>query len=84
MVKFIGLEKKEVKTMNKVNPLAYQRKLNGLSQSQLAKLSGVSVRAIQDYEQGKNDINKSAGETLYKLAKVCGCAMEDLLNIVVE
>jgi len=84
MVKFIGLEKKEVKTMNKVNPLAYQRKLNGLSQSQLAKLSGVSVRAIQDYEQGKNDINKSAGETLYKLATACGCAIEDLLIIVVE
>ena len=83
MVKFIGLEKKEVKTMNKVNPLAYQRKLNGLSQRELAEFSWVSVRLIQDYEQGRRDINKAAGETLYKLA-ACGCAMEDLLNIVVE
>lgn len=52
----------------------------GLSQSQLASASGVSVRMIQYYEQGVKDINKASGETLYKLSKVLGCKMEDLIE----
>lgn len=41
----------------------------GLSQSQLAKASGVSVRNIQEYEQGKKDINKAQALTVYKIAQ---------------
>lgn len=52
----------------------------GLSQSQLASASGVSVRMIQYYEQGVKDINKASGETLYKLSKALGCKMEDLIE----
>lgn len=52
----------------------------GLSQSQLADASGVGVRQIQNYEQGTRDINKAAGETLYKLSRALGCKMEDLIN----
>lgn len=53
----------------------------GISQSDLANQSGVSLRTIQGYEIGQRDINKASGETLYKLSKALGCLMEDLLHI---
>lgn len=49
-----------------------------LSQSQLAEKSGVSIRMIQYYEQGKNDINKAALETVIALADVLGCSPRDI------
>lgn len=53
----------------------------GLNQSGLSESSGVNVRMIQHYEQGFKNINKSTGETLYKLSKALGCKMEDLLEL---
>lgn len=52
----------------------------GLSQRELSKLSNVQIRSIQMYEQRNNDINKAQGETLYRLARVLGCNIEDLLE----
>ena len=52
----------------------------GLSQSQLAATSGVSVRMIQHYEQGTKDINKAEALKIYKLAQALGCNMEDLID----
>ncbi len=51
-----------------------------LSQSKLALLANVELRSIQMYEQRRNDINKAKAETLYKLARVLGCNIEDLLE----
>ena len=56
------------------------RENRGISQMELARLSGVSIRSIQMYEQRRNDINKAQGETLYKLANALGCNIEDLLE----
>ena len=56
------------------------RQQRGLSQSQLAKASGVNIRNIQLYEQGRNDIDKAQAQTLYKLARTLGCHIEDLLE----
>ena len=56
------------------------RENRGISQSELAKLSGVKLRSIQMYEQKVNDIDKSQGHTLYKLSRVLGCNIEDLLE----
>ena len=53
---------------------------NGISVDQLARRSGVSLRSIQMYEQRNKDINKASAETLYRLARVFGCRMEDLLE----
>lgn len=53
----------------------------GLSQSQFASRAGINVRKLQDYEQGHSNINKAAGETIYKLAKALDCTMEDLLDL---
>jgi DNA-binding XRE family transcriptional regulator len=56
------------------------RQAAGLSQTELARLAEVDLRSIQMYEQRRNDINKAQAETLYKLAKVLGCNIEDLLE----
>ncbi len=56
------------------------RKKRKLSQSELSGISGVSLRAIKAYEQGKLDIAKANGETLYKLAKTLDCTIEDLIK----
>lgn len=55
-------------------------KKRNLTQSELAEISGVSLRAIKAYEQGKLDISKAQGETLYKLSKTLDCAIEDLIK----
>ena len=52
----------------------------GCSQAELAKKTGVGLRSIQLYEQRQKDINKASAESLYKISKVLGCAMEDLLE----
>ena len=52
----------------------------GCSQSELARLSGVTLRSIQMYEQRRKDINKASADTLYSIAKVLGCSIEDLLE----
>ena len=57
------------------------RRCKNLSQSKLAEITGLNVRMIQYYEQGVKDINKAQAITLYKLSKVLGCKIEDLLNI---
>ena len=56
------------------------RKAYGCSQKKLAEMSGVSLRSIQMYEQRNKDINKAQSDSLYRLAKVLGCTMEDLLE----
>ena len=67
-----------------VDNLSKLRKIRtkrNLSQAKLSDLSGVNLRAIQDYEQGHKDINKAAGITLYKLAQSLRCNIEDLLEV---
>ena len=56
------------------------RENRGISQLELAKLSGVKLRSIQMYEQKVNDIDKAQGHTLYKISRVLGCNIEDLLE----
>lgn len=60
------------------------RESRGLSQSELAKVSGVSLRSIQMYEQRVNDIDKAQAQTVYKLSRVIGCSVEDLLENPME
>ena len=56
------------------------RESRGLSQTELAVESGVHLRSIQMYEQKANDIDKAQAKTLYKLSRVLGCEIEDLLE----
>lgn len=52
----------------------------GCSQKELARLSGVSLRSIQMYEQRNKDINHAQAISVYRLAKALGCQIEDLLE----
>lgn len=51
-----------------------------LSQRELAELSGVPVRTIQQYEQRQKNINKAQAEYLVMLAKVLCCGIEDIME----
>ena len=54
----------------------------GLSQRQLADLSGVPLRTIQQYEQRQKNINKAQAEYLVMLAQSLSCHVAQLLENV--
>ena len=56
------------------------RKEAGYSQKELSEKSGVSLRMIQQYEQGAKDINKAAFSNIMNLARVLGCRAEELVE----
>ena len=55
------------------NPLKAIRKQSRLTQKKLADLSGVSLRMIQAYEQGDQDITKAEVRSVLPLSRVLGC-----------
>ena len=62
-------------------PLKNYRENNGLSQSELASRTKVSLRQIQLLEQRQRNINKIQAVTLYKLSRALHCKMEDLMEL---
>ena len=60
--------------------LKFLRQKAGLSQRDLADLSGVPIRTIQQYEQRQKNINKAQAEYLVVLAKVLCCEVGDLME----
>lgn len=69
----------KIKEYSETN-LKHIRTAFGVTQKELAEMSGVSLRSIQMYEQRNKDINKAQSDSLYRLAKALGCLMEDLLE----
>lgn len=60
--------------------LHIKRNEAGLSQSQLAKKSGVNVRTIQFYERNEGSIDGAKLNTLIELSNVLNCGITDLLD----
>ena len=60
--------------------LKFMREEKGMSQSDLAKASGVPVRNIQAYEQGYKEINKAQVITVLQLAEALDCDVYDIIN----
>ena len=58
------------------------RRQAGLSQRQLAELSGVPLRTIQQYEQRQKNINKAQAEYLMRLSHTLCCWVDDLVEKV--
>lgn len=58
------------------------RQMAGMSQGDLAATAGVSVRTIQEFEQGRKDINKAQVDTLLPLAKALNVRIESLVEFV--
>lgn len=55
------------------------RKQRKLTQKELAQMSGVNFRSLQDYEQGHKKLASASGDILLRLSTVLGCSAEDLL-----
>ena len=54
----------------------------GISQSELAEISEIPLRTIQQYEQNQKNINAAKAETVIKLAKALNCSVEALMEVV--
>lgn len=52
----------------------------GLSQKQLAELSGINLRVIQHYEQGSHNLNHARIDTIMRLAIALDCKIMDLID----
>ena len=74
------VEELDRRLMQRPTNLEILRKRANLSQTDLANLSGVSLRSIQMYEQRRNDITKAQFNILNALAKVLGCNIYDLMD----
>lgn len=62
-----------------ITKLQEKRKEAGLSQSQLAAKSGISLRTLQHYEIGDKNIRKAAVETVIALAEALGCSINEII-----
>ena len=62
--------------------LKRKRNQAGFSQKELAELSGVPMRTIQQYEQRQKNINKAQVEYLLKLSTALCCEVESLIEKV--
>ena len=80
ITKFTDIADEKIREFYKDTNLKRFRTSYGCSQSELAKLSGVSLRSIQMYEQRNKDINKASADTLYRISKALGCKIEDLIE----
>lgn len=64
-----------------MSKLKEARERAGLTQKELSERSGVNLRTIQDYEQGRKSINKAQGLALYRLANALNVTIEELLEL---
>lgn len=78
--KFVDIVDERIREYFKDTNLKRIRTAYGCTQAALAQKANVSLRSIQMYEQRKKDINKASVETIYRIAKVLGCSIEDLVE----
>lgn len=80
MARFVNALDERIKSFYTQTALTRLRNAVGLSQSELAERSGVSIRIIQAYEQRMRDINKAQLETIANLSQALDCDAIDLLE----
>lgn len=56
------------------------RNIRNMTQKELAEKVGISLRTLQDYEQGRKSINGAAAITVCKLADELVCEPFELLE----
>lgn len=80
ITKFVDIADQRIREYFPDTNLKRIRTAYGCTQAELAERSGVSLRSIQMYEQRNKDINKAGAASVYSLAKVLGCTVEELLE----
>ncbi len=80
ITKFVDIMDSKIKEYFSETNLKRIRTIYGCTQAELAERSGVSLRSIQMYEQRNKNINRASVDTIFRLAKVLGCTMEDLIE----
>ena len=78
--RFLEDFKAELESVETEPNLRRIRRAAGLSQSGLARASGVNIRNIQLYEQRVQDINNASASILAALARSLSCRIEDLME----
>lgn len=53
----------------------------GITQALLAERAEISLRTLQDYEQGRKPINGAAAITVYRIAKTLNVPVENILEL---
>lgn len=70
------------------NTLKHHRTRKGLTQAELAAKVGISLRTLQDYEQGRKPLAGAAASTVLKLAQIFGLFLlsdvEELIGMDTE
>lgn len=62
--------------------LLKQKRLDrGLTQQNLADLTGINIRSIQNYEQGKNSLVRASYDRLKRISIALNCDISDFLPV---
>ena len=81
LLQFADAAQERMRRRNMMTRLRIFRERLGMSQGELARRSGVSVRMIQHYEQRRKNINHAQVQTVADLAGALHCRIEDLMEI---
>lgn len=79
ITKFVDEMDRRVSVRTTQSRLARLRAYAGLTQKALADRSGVSVRMIQQYEQGQKNLAHARADVVVRLSKALYCNIEELL-----
>lgn len=71
------IEKSENEDISNLKKIRHAK---GVTQKELANLSGVSLRMIQLYEQKRQDIRKAEAAAIVHLSKTLGCDPDELFD----
>lgn len=77
--KFVEVLNQRLEEGERISKLQRQRKIAGLSQSELSKKSGVNYRTLQQYESKAKDIGKASVKAVQALATALSCKVEDIV-----
>ncbi len=79
ITKFVSEIDRRISSRSEDSRLARLRAYADLTQKALAERSGVSIRMIEQYEQGKKSLERAYAITVYRLARSLNCKIEDLI-----
>lgn len=57
------------------------RTIRRISQAELSLKSGIPLKCIGNYEQGRRDLNHARVDIIYRLSEALNCSIYDLLDI---